>query len=288
MNADPATPKNRKRITLLTAIFLTAFAVRFGLYSVYTPPLLYDAREYYINSQTLENTARHLPYDHWYERTPAYMLFLHLVRQNLVVQIFLSALTCVLLELLYRHSGWFYAFYLPGICYSNMYMKETLLVFFFVGAVYVFRKHRGWLVLVLPLLFASFLSYGAVWEYNKQHIRILDRVFTEHIWALWKPEWGYSDFVPEPAPWLSWLLRGLFFIYYTPVMFLFLRKIRIGDFELWIVLGLTVVAILSFGIARYREAAMPFIVGYAAPYLIQAANRARIHLAGLTLSSKKA
>lgn len=254
------TPSSRNLLT----IFLVALALRLGLYLAYTPPLVGDAEEYFINSQTLENTAHHFPYEHWYQRTPVYMTFLHIVHQSLLPQIILSALTCVLLELLYPYAGWVFTFYTPGIMYSNVYMKETLLVFLFVLAVYLLRHHKWWLLLVLPLIFAGFVSYGGVWEYNSE-FAAGQRSFIHRLTILWRPEWHFTILVPYPPAWLEVLLRGTFILFYFPLLFLFVRKVKLTDFELWLVLGFSLVAVFSFGNERFREPVMPFIIGYVTP-----------------------
>jgi hypothetical protein len=251
---------------LLGMIFIVAFVLRFGLHLAYTPPLTSDAREYFINSQTLENTARHFAYDRWYERTPAYMAYLHLTQQSLFIQILLSALTCVLIEVLYRSAGWVYVFYLPSIVFSNMYLKETLLIFLFVLAVYVFRNRKLWLVFVLPVVFSGFISYGGVFEHNAAIAADASRSISDKLYGLWRPEWNYIFFVPEPAEWLTWLLRGGYYLFYGPVMFLFLRHVRLTDFEAWLALGISVVGVFAFGVERYREPVMPFIIGFVVPH----------------------
>jgi hypothetical protein len=69
----------------LLILFGIAVGLRLILFLAYTPPLVGDAKEYYYNSQTLENTVRHFPYDQWYQRTPAYMAFLHVTGQSLLL-----------------------------------------------------------------------------------------------------------------------------------------------------------------------------------------------------------
>lgn len=262
-------------------IFLVAFSVRLSLHLLYTPPLTSDAREYYINSQTLSNEARHFSYEHWYQRTPAYMLYLHLTNQSLILQILLSALTCVLLELLYRHAGWIYAFYLPSIAFSNLFMKETVLAFLFVLAVVLLRNHKMWLVLVLPIVFAGFISYGPVIDYNTQLAQASARSVSDKLYLLWRPEWNYLFLVERPVYWLTWILRGSFYVFYIPVMFLFVRKVSLMDFEVWLCLGLSVIAILGLGSERYREPVMPFIIGFIIPHAMESIRRTSFHLSTL-------
>ena len=267
----------------LIYLFLIAFGVRIIINIFYAPELIGDAEEYFINSQTLENTAQHFPYNHWYERTPVYMLFLHITGQSLFIQIILSALTCVLLEKLYKYSGWIYCFYLPSIFYSNVYMKTTLLTFLFVWLVYLFRNRKLWLIIILPLVFAGFISYGGVIDYNLK-VAAGQTSFTIRLWKLWRPDWYYTIFIQYPPIWLEFLIKNLFMIYYIPALIIFIRKIKFSNYEFWIVIFISLVAIFSFGNERYREPAMPFIIGFITPYLIEYFKQLKVIFA--TISHK--
>jgi hypothetical protein len=259
------------RAKRLLMIFALALGVRLLMYIVYTPPLIGDPREYYINSMSMENTVRLFPYQHWYERTPVYMAFLHFTGRSLLIQILLSALTCVLLELQYRHAGWVYALYLPSIFFANGYLKETLLIFLFVLAVLLLRRHPWWLLLVLPAIFAGFISYGGVMEYNAE-FAAGQRSIIYRIYVMWRPEWPFAVLIPHPPEWLATLLRGIYILFYVPLMVIFIRNIRWTDLELWLFAGFVLLAIFSFGNERYREPVMPFLIGYVTPialYLLQ-------------------
>lgn len=262
------------------SIFIVALAVRLALYLLYTPPLVGDAQEYYVNSGPLRNVAQLFPYDHWYQRTPVYMAFVHITAQNLIPQILLSALTCALLEILYRNAGWVFSFYPPSVVYANLYMKETLLVFLFVLAVVLLRKRKMWLLLVLPLIFSGFVSYGGVWEYNEAYAAG-QRSFIHRLYILWRPEWHFTILVPDPPSWLATVLRGTFILVYVPILLLFLRKVRIDDFEFWLVAGFCALMIFSFGNERFREPVMPFIIGYVTPIASALFSRLRIRLSTL-------
>lgn len=274
----PNLPSIRPTARTLLWIFGVAFAVRLALHVAYTPPLIGDAHEYYYNSQTLDNTVGQFPYEHWYQRSPVYTGFLHLTGQSLLVQILLAALTCVVLELLYRRAGWAYAFYPPGIMYANVYMKETLLIFLFVLVAYLLRNHKWWLLLALPVIFAGFISYGGVWEYNTA-VAAGQRSFIHRVYILWRPEWHFTILIPTPPPWLELILRGSFILVYVPVVILFIRKVTFSDFEFWLVTGFSLVAVFSFGNERFREPVMPFIIGYVTPIAAGLAGNIRRMLA---------
>jgi len=258
----------------LTLLFLFASAVRFAIYLFYTPPLVGDAHEYYYNSQTLENTTAHFSYEHWYKRTPVYMGYLHLTQQSIPIQIILSGATCVLVEMLYPYAGWVFALYPPSVMYANVYMKETLLTLLFVLAAYILRKRRLWLLVVLPVIFAGFISYGGVWEYNTA-MGEGQRSLIHRLYILWRPDWHFYILVPTPPPWLETLLRGGFILVYLPMMFLFLRRVKLSDMEFWLVAGFSLVAIFSFGNERFREPVMPFIIGYVTPIAAELLQKGR-------------
>lgn len=255
----------------LILLFAAALCLRGFIPLVYDAPLVGDAKEYYVNSQTLENTVGLFPYEHWYQRTPAYMAFLHVTHQSLALQILLSTLTCVLLELLYRRGGWVLAFYPPGIMYANVYMKETLLVFLFVLAAWLLRDRKRWLLVALPLIFTGFISYGGVWEYNEA-FAAGQRSLIHRLYILWRPDYHFFILIPHPPQWLESLLRGTFVLAYVPVLFLFLRRIRWQDYELWIVAGISLLSVFSFGNERFREPAMPFVLGFVTPIVIDIAK----------------
>jgi hypothetical protein len=195
------------------------------------------------------------------------MLFLHFTHQSLLVQILLSAFSCVLLELLYRHGGWALAFYPPSIMYANVYMKETLLVFLFLLAAVLLRDRKRWLIIVLPLIFTGFVSYGGVWEYNEA-FSAGQRSLIHRLYILWRPDYHFMILIPHPPQWLEAVLRGTFALAYIPTMFLFLRYIRWRDPELWIAVGVSLLSAFSFGNERFREPAMPFVLGFVAPIAI--------------------
>ena len=269
-----------KRHRNLLLLFAAALALRGIIPLVYDAPLVGDAREYYINSQTLENTVGLWPYEHWYQRTPAYMAFLHITHQSLLLQILLSALTCVLLDLQYPRAGWALALYPPGIMYANVYMKETLLVFLFVLAAWLLRDRKRWLLLVFPVIFAGFISYGGVWEYNET-FAAGQRSLIHRLYILWRPDYHFLILIPHPPQLLESFLRGTFVLAYVPIMFLFLRHIRWRDPELWIVVGISLLSAFSFGNERFREPAMPFVLGFVTPIAIELVNTGYARLAAL-------
>ena len=104
------------------------------------PFIAFDSYEYYHNSKNLEvwdEAKEHHLYDRWYERTPAYVLFLHLTGEYAIpIQIILSTITVLLVYKINPIAGWLLCFYPVHILGANQYMKETLMIFFIAVLVY--------------------------------------------------------------------------------------------------------------------------------------------------------
>jgi hypothetical protein len=104
----------------------------------------FDSYEYYYNSENLtvwEEAREKLGYENWYERTPAYTLFLYLTDRILFIQILISALGVFLMYRMNKIAGWIWCFYPMDIIHSFQYMKETLLIFIIISIIYAFKKY---------------------------------------------------------------------------------------------------------------------------------------------------
>jgi hypothetical protein len=131
-------------------IFLIALLIRLSAWFIFE--LAYndasfphfDSYEYYYNSESLavwEPAKEKLGYDSWYERTPAYTLFLYLTDRILLMQILISAFGVLLMYRMNKAAGWAWCFYPMDIIHSFQYMKETLLIFIIISIIYAFKKH---------------------------------------------------------------------------------------------------------------------------------------------------
>lgn len=132
-------------------IFLIAFTVRMIFYLIvkifYGSPefISFDSWEYYYNSQNLEvwqNAKNYVGYYNWYERTPAYVLFLYIIRPEnaIAVQIIISSLGVVLMYKMNKAAGWLWCFYPVSIFNSFQFMKETIYIFLIICLIYTLRK----------------------------------------------------------------------------------------------------------------------------------------------------
>ncbi len=110
---------------------ITIFAIAFSLRLV---TLLYfsyqydnyshkesDAKAHYetsINLKVPKESQERIGYKNWYERSPAYVFYLHVTNQSLLLQIILSSLTVVFLYKINELAGWLWCFYPQSIILS--------------------------------------------------------------------------------------------------------------------------------------------------------------------------
>ena len=130
-------------------ILLVALLIRGGFSFLRTGFVGVDEKEYYYNGMNLEITynpsseGRNYDYQHWYNRTPVYMLFRYLTGSyTLLIQIILSSIGVVLLYSINKYAGWVWCFYLPDIFYSFHYYKFSLFTFLIILSVYLWRKSK--------------------------------------------------------------------------------------------------------------------------------------------------
>jgi len=123
--------KNRN----LFLIFVTAFLIRFVFWKHFGTLFSAvdgDSIEYYFTSINFEphSLFKHMwGYEHWYQRTPFYIIFLHLIQRQLIIQIILSSIGCVMIYKINKLAGFLWVFYLQDIMHSFQYNKECVLVF---------------------------------------------------------------------------------------------------------------------------------------------------------------
>jgi len=247
--------KNRE----LFLVFVVAFLIRllfWVLFGTYLNITNSDSLEYYINSinfQPLDVHKAYWGYDNWYERTPLYILFLHITHRELIIQVFLSALSCVLMFKLNKTAGILWIFYPQEIIYSFQYGKETLLIFLVIMFIYLLRNHRIYLLLAIPLIILGFVSYGGVIHTNNS----LSKGLMQNFWNLWKPAFNVSLIYSKAFVYIQ-------FLPYAAAMLYFIRKVKLASIEFGIFTMLTVVYCIIYSEPRYREPFMPFLFLYIA------------------------
>lgn len=139
----------------MAKIFLIALMVRvlFSGIRILQPDIfLLDEKEYYYNGKNLDviyNPSSEVPsrtydYEHWYNRTPVYMLFRFVTQDfTLIVQMILSSLGVVLMWKMNKAAGWLWCFYLPEVFYSFHYLKASLMTFAIILTIYLWKNYEA-------------------------------------------------------------------------------------------------------------------------------------------------
>lgn len=240
-------------------IFSAAFIIRLffwnwlgSLFNAYNA----DTIEYYITSFNFEPHTffkSMWSYEHWYQRTPLYVIFLHLINRELIIQIIISSIGCALMYKLNKLAGVLWVIYLQDIIYSFNYNKECLLLFCIILSIFLLRNHRMWLVVVIPIILSGFVSYGGVVTstHTYSHGAMLN------FWKLWQPSFnisiGYSKlFVYIQA------------IPYIVSMIYFIRYVKILSMEAMVFIFLSILYSSIYAEPRYRELFMPLLFLYIA------------------------
>ena len=230
-------------------LILIALILRFGAMYFYDRPIRSDGLEYYNNSKELTITDNKYGYDHWYERTPAYVLYLHLTQRNIYLQILISVLTGLLAFQIHPAMGWIYCFYPNHIALSYQYYKETLLIFFVVLIIRFMKEKPLECYILLMLAILPFQSFGGVLDFNFAK----SQGYTWNMWKMWSP-----SFLPvlQYGEWWNYLLA----LPYLIIMFLFIRRVEIISWPFLFVLSVSLCYAFTCGSPRYKEILFPAIL----------------------------
>lgn len=246
----------------LLIIFIIALILRTIIYTSLKSSgdnpefLFFDSIEYYTVSQNLTvpsfitnhlGASGHiLGYTHWYERTPAYMLFLHIVTVNNAIwlQILLSSIGVVLMYKMNSIAGYIWCVYPVSVFNSFQFMKETLLIFLIILAVFYLRDKKMILYFVILGIMLMFASYGKTFQFHPK------QGFMQNFYEMWKPSFNMIPLF------LSYIL----FLPYILFMFYFVRHVDVRSFEMMIVITFTLVYSLVYGQNRFREPLMPILI----------------------------
>lgn len=241
-------------------VFLVSFAIRAIAWKLFGPLFnskCGDSIEYYITSINLQPHSFFKVlwgYEYWYERTPGYVLFLHFIERNLLIQVIISSLGCVFMYKINKYAGLLWIFYPQDIFHSFQYNKECLLVFLIIVSIF-FLKHKKYiLITTILLIIISFSSFGEIVKRN----HILHTGFMNAIWELWKPAFntsvGYSSIFVYTQ-----------FLPYSVILLYFFRHCKIfsSEFLLFVIISLTYSTI--YAEPRYREPFMPVLFLFCSP-----------------------
>lgn len=205
-----------------------------------------------IDLKVPEYLGKYWGYSNWYERNPLLTLFLYLTHRSILVQILLSALTCLLLFKLNSVVGILWALYPQSIIYSCLFTKVTLMTFLMVLAVYLFRSK--WYYIVLAFILIQVLTMS-VFHLGVNSIGMNEEFSTGYwlkLFHLWQPTFNHSTAIF--GNWIQYIQMPFYLI----IMLLFLRT----EFNyVWlIVFILSLGAMLMYGHGYMREFIMPLIM----------------------------
>jgi hypothetical protein len=189
-------------------------------------------------------------YEHWWSRSPAYILFLSIFTYQetvLVIQLLLSIFSVVLLYKCDIRLGWIWCFYPQDWGYWMNTNKETLLLFVCIVAIFYLWNNKWWLVLTIPIIITMFASYGMNHPETK---------FMQDFWELWKPSFNliYSD-----------LSRWVMIPAYICLIWLFIKKVNLWSPVMVLVIILSITYGSTFGQSRYREPILPLMIATILP-----------------------
>ncbi|RPI19696.1 MAG: hypothetical protein EHM58_00390 [Ignavibacteriae bacterium] len=253
----------------LLLILLIAFSVRYLTSELLGGPFIsfdhYDSMEYLytsINFNVYPYFQQVYNYHHWYERTPTYVLFLHIIHRELIIQILICSLSTVLMYKMNKLAGWIWCFYPQDIIYSFQYGKEGLLIFCCIAAIYLLRYHRKWLLIAIPLIVIGFSSSANVVGSCQQTMSF---GFMNNIWELWKPAFNTSIYYSK---WFVYIQA----IPYLILMWYFLRNVNFFSTEIFLIILFTIVYSFMYSCQRYREPLMPLIILFVTNHLQKEKN----------------
>lgn len=239
--------------------FLVFIAIRIILWQIFgtnlDPNWIIDGREYYANGLNL-NVEFKTPwvYSNWYERTPLYMLFIYIIRGNLIFQIIVCGIAGTLAFKINKFLGLFYLFYPNWIFQSFNFSKEALLIALTLIALYFLKDHLVYLFICTIAINIGFLSFSQnILEYNLNH----SFKFMQALYEIWKP---------SPDLYLVGAIGNIlsltvYFPFWLTILYYF-RRINKFDISLIFALGVTIFFSFGWACMRYREIVLPFMIYY--------------------------
>lgn len=238
----------------LLKIFIFALLIRLLFYVfikffIGNPEFMsFDSWEYFYNSQNLEvwqKAKEYIGYEYWYQRTPAYVLFLYIIRPEnaIAIQIIISSLGVTIMYKMNRIAGWLWCLYPISIFNSFQFMKETVYIFLIICLIYILRRRMISLYISILILTLTFASYGTIFNFHPS------QGFMRNFYEMWMPSFNML-----PIQW-----NYILFIPYVCFMFYFVRHIEIISFEFLITITFTIVYSIIYAQPRFREPLMPIL-----------------------------
>ena len=271
-------------IKKLIIIFILSFALRLLIYNLICyfqlptiltleethrylamdkPPAkiqLMDASEYYYNSINLEVdkiSADYWGYSHWWERNPLHTLILYLTGNSIMFQIFISALSVMLLFHLNKFAGILLMLYPQNIIYSFLTTKINIMLFLVVVAMVIFKDRKFYLFLSVVVIQMLFISYFNLHPQTTGIMEELNRGLINKITMLWQPSFNHTHIVLGTN--LIQYIQSPFYIF---LIIYFIRKVGITNPVLYVVIFLTIGAGIQYAHEMHREFIIPLLLNF--------------------------
>lgn len=216
--------------------------------------LISDALEYYKISEHLDITGTRSTergFDHWYDWSPANVIWMHIIGRSLFIQIILSIITVYILYQINPYLGWIWALYPVAAAYSVSYNKENLLFFF--TCLLLSCKNKRYLL----ILFIIMIPFTGLRVANPDNMP--SNGFMWNFWAYIKPDFNILDRIGN---WPNYIL----IVPYTCLIIWYIRFAK-PSWTLFTIIVYSLIFAFTYGSSRYREPMMMIIFYEFAEYI---------------------
>jgi hypothetical protein len=254
-------------MTKLLIYFLIFISLRFILWGIFgtnmNPEYIIDGREYKYMAETLQPAPKEMTgyeLNNWYERTPLYVLFLHIIGNQIWIQILVTGIAGVYAFKLNKYMGWYFLLYPDWVFQSFNYSKEALLVSLMIVSLYYLKDKPRYLFTLVVIINIGFLGYAqSLLQFNLSHsVKPM-----QAIWEIWKP--SQDAYISATLGGSVALILILPFYLIKMYYFTYLNKFKLIkdlDISLLFVIGITLFFMFGWANCRYTEIPLPFMVYY--------------------------
>jgi hypothetical protein len=238
-------------LSRILVLIIVSLVLRFSVLQYADQLNISDAKRYYEVSANLDQNDLTLDFTQkkWYDFAPIHILFLYLTDRNLIVQIFLSVITVLILYNVNNILGWIWCFYPVSIFNSVSYFKENLLFFFIAVILWLYHYKSKWFLVFLPFVFLGFTGFYSI-SYNQTVFA--DAGLMHKFWRMWKPEFNILCYIDE-----SW--NYILLIPYSILIICYIRTAEINMITIMIFFYTLTVTYIH-GYSRFREPILIFII----------------------------
>lgn len=226
-------------------LILTALVLRLLAVPLTTELFRSDAVLYFQIAEKLVMPENVMGFKHWYEWSPAHVLFLYLTNRMIFAQIIVSVLTVFILSKVNIKLAWFWCLYPVAILYSVSFFKENLLFLFVAAVLYLATLNKYNLLLIFPVML---MFTGGSYNYNAG----LKTGYMFNFWEIWKPD--FNILCNFGSYW-----NYIFAFPYAVLIIYFIRKTKF-DLTVIVIFIYTAVYVSAYGNSRFREPLMMLII----------------------------